>query len=640
MCGITGVYHFNNDEKTTKETVDKMRDTLAHRGPDGKGTFVSKDKKVGLGHRRLSIIDLSEKGAQPMTDEKEEIQIVYNGEVYNFKEIRKDLKNLGYDFKSETDTEVIMKSYQEWGVDCVKKFNGMFAFAIWDKEKERIFTARDHVGIKPFYYSVENGTFLFGSEIKAVLANPGFEKRFAEENVSYYLTFASLPAPYTLFESVKKLPAAHWMIVDKNGVQQKEYWNPLENNRYPKDESEEYYVNEIRRILKDSIEKQMVSDVPFGCFLSGGIDSSTNAALMSEALGEPVETFTIAARGYGEKYNELNYARKIVDMLGAKSHEITVNHDDLIKFLPKYAKYFDDPNGDQIDFLVYYISKLIKDSGVIVAQVGEGSDEIFAGYDSYILAVNLYNKIWKYAEKMPKFLKKIPHGILKLFSSPKFDFAKEYARRLKDEQKPYWGNAVPFAPTDKEKLFKKEYKEKLKKNHEYKEIESYYQDVIKIDPKADFLEKMMYLELKMRLPEVLLMRADKMAMAHSVETRVPFLDKRLIELAIRIPQSLKIKNGNGKRMLKKAVKGIIPDEIINREKKGFSGPMSEWLKKPETAKPLTDKIFNSKLRERDIINYDYVKKLIKNHQKGLVDNNFKIWNLISLSLWYDEWFGN
>ncbi len=640
MCGITGVYHFNNDEKTTKETVDKMRDTLAHRGPDGKGTFVSKDKKVGLGHRRLSIIDLSEKGAQPMTDEKEEIQIVYNGEVYNFKEIRKDLKNLGYDFKSETDTEVIMKSYQEWGVDCVKKFNGMFAFAIWDKEKERIFTARDHVGIKPFYYSVENGTFLFGSEIKAVLANPGFEKRFAEENVSYYLTFASLPAPYTLFESVKKLPAAHWMIVDKNGVQQKEYWNPLENNRYPKDESEEYYVNEIRRILKDSIEKQMVSDVPFGCFLSGGIDSSTNAALMSEALGEPVETFTIAARGYGEKYNELNYARKIVDMLGAKSHEITVNHDDLIKFLPKYAKYFDDPNGDQIDFLVYYISKLIKDSGVIVAQVGEGSDEIFAGYDSYILAVNLYNKIWKYAEKMPKFLKKIPHGILKLFSSPKFDFAKEYARRLKDEQKPYWGNAVPFAPTDKEKLLTKSYKEKLKKDHEYKEIESYYQDVTKIDPKADFLEKMMYLELKMRLPEVLLMRADKMAMAHSVETRVPFLDKRLVELAIRIPQSLKIKNGNGKRMLKKAVKEIIPDEIINREKKGFSGPMSEWLKKPETAKPLTDKIFNSKLRERDIINYDYVKKLIKNHQKGLVDNNFKIWNLISLSLWYDEWFGN
>ncbi len=640
MCGITGVYHFNNDKKTTKETVDDMRDTLAHRGPDGKGTFLSSEKKVGLGHRRLSIIDLSEKGAQPMTDEGGKIQIVYNGEVYNFKKIRSELENLGYDFRSKTDTEVIMKSYQEWGVDCVKRFNGMFAFAIWDEEKERMFVARDHVGIKPFYYSVKKGTFLFGSEIKAILANPDFKKEFAEENVSYYMTFASLPAPYTLFKNVKKLPSAHWMIIDKDGIEQKEYWNPLKDNQYPENESEEYYVNEIRKILKNSIEKQMVSDVPFGCFLSGGIDSSTNAALMSEALGGPVETFTIAAQGYGEKYNELEYARKIVKMLGAKSHEISVNHEDLVKFLPKYAKHFDDPNGDQIDFLVYYISKLIRDSGVIVAQVGEGSDEIFAGYETYILAVNLYNKIWKYAKKMPGFLKKIPYGLLKLFSSPKFDFVKEYARRLKDEQKPYWGNAVPFTPTDKEKLLTKSYKKKLEKDHEYKEIESYYQDVMKLDSDADFLEKMMYLELKMRLPEVLLMRADKMAMAHSIETRVPFLDKRLVELAIRIPQSLKIKNRNGKRMLKKAVKGIIPDEIINREKKGFSGPMSEWLKKPETAKPLTDIIFNSKLRERDIIDYDHVRKLIKNHQKGLVDNNFKIWNLISLSLWYDEWFGN
>jgi asparagine synthase (glutamine-hydrolysing) len=617
-----------------------MRDSLSHRGPDGKGTYISEDRKVGLGHRRLSILDLTQAGAQPMTDKNNEVEITYNGEVYNFKEIKKELKEKGYEFSSETDTEVIINSYKEWGVDCVKKFNGMFAFAIWDKKLNQLFVARDHIGIKPFYYAINNGSFIFGSEIKSILKNPNIKKELASENISYYLTFASLPAPFTLFKNIKKLPSAHWMIINKDGTKIKEYWNPLKDSNYSKNESEEYYIKEIKNILNDSIEKQMVSDVPFGCFLSGGIDSSTNAALMTKALGEPVETFTIAAKGYGEKYDELQYARKIVDMIGAKSHEITVNHNDLIKFLPKYAKHFDDPNGDQIDFLIYYISKLIRESGVIVAQVGEGSDEIFAGYDTTLKAKKLYEKIWKYAEKLPNFIKKIPYGILKLFNFSKLNFAKEYARKLANNEEPYWGHAIAFSPTDKRKLLTKDYKKSLEKNHEYKVVEKFYKKVEETDSKASFLEKMMYLELKIRLSELLLMRVDKMAMAHSIETRVPFLDKRLVELAIKIPDEMKLKNNETKYMLKKSVEGIIPDEIIYRKKQGFGAPMSEWLKNSETAKQLTDIIFNSKLKEENIINYDYVRKLIKDHQKGLVDNNFKIWNLMSLSLWYDKWFSN
>jgi asparagine synthase (glutamine-hydrolysing) len=277
---------------------------------------------------------------------------------------------------------------------------------------------------------------------------------------------------------------------------------------------------------------------------------------------------------------------------------------------------------------------------VIVAQVGEGSDEIFAGYDTTLKAKKLYEKIWKYAEKLPNFIKKIPYGILKLFNFSKLNFAKEYARKLANNEEPYWGHAIAFSPTDKRKLLTKDYKKSLEKNHEYKVVKKFYKKVEETDSKASFLEKMMYLELKIRLSELLLMRVDKMAMAHSIETRVPFLDKRLVELAIKIPDEMKLKNNETKYMLKKSVEGIIPDEIIYRKKQGFGAPMSEWLKNSETAKQLTDIIFNSKLKEENIINYDYVRKLIKDHQKGLVDNNFKIWNLMSLSLWYDKWFSN
>jgi asparagine synthase (glutamine-hydrolysing) len=639
MCGITGIYHFENKKRVQEEEIKRMRETLVHRGPDGKGLFISKDGRVGLGHRRLSIIDLTEAGAQPMTNRAKDVQVVYNGEIYNFKELREELRGLGYEFQSRTDTEVIVHGYKEWGVNCVTRFNGMFSFVLWDEKKRQLFAARDHIGIKPLYYALQNGTFYFGSEIKAILAHPDFKKEFEEKNASYYMTFASLPAPYTLFKNVRKLPAAHYLIIDSNGnVTEKEYWNPLRDNEYPKNSSEEYYIKEIRNILRDAIEKQMVSDVPFGCFLSGGVDSSTNATLMSEAMGKPVETFTIAAKGYGEKYDELRYARKIVDMLGAKSHEIMVGYEDLMKFIPSYGRYFDDPNGDQITFLVYYISKLIRESGVIVAQVGEGSDEMFAGYDTSLLATNLYEKIWKYAENLPKIIKKIPYGILHPLNFAKLGFSTEYARRLAKNQEPYWGHAIAFTPTEKEGLLTKDYKNQLVKNHEYDVIEQCYDKVEKTDPEADFLEKMVYLELKIRLPELLLMRVDRMAMAHSVETRVPFLDKRLVELAIHIPQNIKLKNGETKHILKKAVEGIIPNENIYREKQGFGAPIAEWMKKKETAKSLLDIISNSKLKERNIVNYKYLDKLVNIHQSGGRDHNFRIWNILSLSLWYDEWF--
>ena len=655
MCGISGIYHFNNSATTNEQVVVKMRDTLIHRGPDSAGLYISKDGKIGLGHRRLAIIDLSPAGHQPMTNENGSIWITYNGEIYNFQQIRPELEKRGHIFRSKSDTEVIIHAYEEYGFECLQKFNGMFAFVIWDERKQILFASRDHLGIKPFYYALQNGTFYFGSEIKAILAHPDFKKDLDENNISHYLTFSCLPAPFTLFKNVKKLPPAHFLIIDSSGnVRQEEYWNPVAEAslRYgaspvaktttydlqpTTDNNEEYYVSEIRKLLKDSIKSQMVSDVPFGCFLSGGVDSSTNAALMSEALGKPVETFSVGSKEF-EKYNEFQYSRKLAKTLGAKIHEIVIDEKHFLEFLPKFAYHFDDPNGDQVCLPLFWLAKLTRDSGVIVIQIGEGSDEIFTGYDTYIKAANLYNSWWQWLEKLPEFIRKSLWSGSLIINHPRFDFYKEYLRRLKDHQEPFWGNAIAFGDYQKEKLLTPQFKNSLSRSS-YSIIENYYNEIKGIDNKADFLKHLTYLELKHRLPELLLMRADKMTMAHSVEGRVPFLDHRLVELAFQIPTAIKIKNNTSKYILKKAVEGIIPSEIIWRKKQGFATPMSEWLK-PESpiSKELINIIFQSKLRERNLLNYDYIKKLVYSHQRQNTEHNFRIWNLITLSLWYDYWF--
>ncbi|MAF80326.1 asparagine synthase (glutamine-hydrolyzing) [bacterium] len=628
MCGITGIYNLNKKE-VQKADLISMRDVLEHRGPDDEGTYISPDLRVGLAHRRLSIIDLTEAGHQPMTNEDKTIWITYNGEIYNFQSLRKELERRGHTFRSKSDTEVIIHAYEEYGAECVKKFNGMFAFVIWDEKKKTLFAARDQLGIKPLYYSFENGRFLFGSEIKAILKHPDFKKELNENNISYYLTFGCMPAPHTLFKGVQKLPSAHTLTIDSSGkLKTEEYWNPASNTEK---HSEEPYASETKLLLEDSIKKQMVSDVPFGCFLSGGIDSSTNAALMSRALGEPVETFSIGVKDFKEQYNEFKHSRKIADLLGAKKHEVLVGREDFINFLPEFSAHTDDPNADHICFLVYSISKLARDNGVIVAQVGEGADEIFAGYDSYLRAARLL-PFWKIARRLPIFLRRMS----KVFA--KSAFSRIYADRLVLGQEPFWGHAVAFSGSMKDKLLSPHFARRMPQDPAYQVIQDLYAEIDSADPNADNLKRMAYVDIKIRLAEFLLMRVDRMAMANSIETRVPFLDHRLVELAMSIPQDLKIKGSKTKNVLKQAVRGIIPDEIIDRKKQGFGAPVAEWLKNRETAKEFTDIIFNSKLKERKLFDYEYIKSLIKEHQSGKENHTFRIWNLITLSLWYDYWF--
>ncbi len=634
MCGISGVFHFQNSQCVEKKILKQMADSIAHRGPDDEGFYVSSDEKLGFGFRRLSIIDLSPTGHQPMTNEDKTVWAMFNGEIYNFQELRQELIKKGHVFESQSDTETIIHGYEEEDLAIVERLNGMFAIALWDEKKKRLWLVRDRLGIKPIYYTVQNGTLIFGSEIKAILAHPEVKKKLNEEALFHYLTFACCPAPYTLFEGIKKLPAGWYLTVDEKGVKEHQYWDAIGGKEAGK-KSEEDYIKNIRDILTDSVQRQMVCDVPFGVFLSGGIDSSTNVALMTAARGQPVDSFSINVKEL-PKYDEFKWARKVAQIFQSRHHEITVGPQDLMSFLPTLAHHADDPNGDPVCFPLYAISKLIRESGVIVAQVGEGSDELFAGYDHYRIVVDFWKKWWQKLEALPRPLKKMLFELSKITKNPGHDLHRDQLRKLAQAEEFFWGGAIAFSEFSKWDIFTQDFRRRMEGRTSFDVIKPYYEKMDREAPNADFLTRMVYLELKIRLPELLLMRVDKITMANSIESRVPFLDHRLVELAMQIPMDLKIKNGVSKYILKQAVRGILPDDVIDRKKQGFGAPVGEWLN-TALRQELPEVLWKSKIWEANIFDRSVVEKLVQNHQDGKAEASFRIWNLITLALWYDRW---
>jgi asparagine synthase (glutamine-hydrolysing) len=650
MCGICGVYEYGAAAPAVTESlVVEMRDTMQHRGPDDAGVYVTEDRRVGLGHRRLSIVDLSPAGHNPMPNEDHRVWITFNGEIYNHARLKTRLLDAGHEYRSRTDTETIIHLYEERGLDFVNDLEGDFAIALWDEERRRLVLARDRVGVKPLYYTVTGGRLIFGSEIKAILAHPGVERDVDEEALYHYLTFLTTPAPQSLFAGVQKLPPGCLLTCDSNGdVKVTRYWDAIVPAASP-DLGEDECAAEVLRLLTESIEKRMMSDVPFGVFLSGGVDSTANVALMARMMNRPVRTFTVGFRD-DPTYNELEEARFVARRFNTDHHEVVISQRELIEFLPDLIFHQDEPIADPVCVPLYYVSKLARESGTIVVQVGEGSDELFCGYRAYASYLNLHNYLWRHMIHLPPFARRGVAAIGQLLSDagivrilPKGrKLLPDMLRRFAEGEELFWSGAFVFDEVHKRGLFTSEALKRLNGRAPGGVVSSHtvvrenFDRLLAERPDADQLDRMIYHELKLRLAELLLMRVDKITMATSVEARVPFLDHKLVEFAMSLPTRMKYRGGETKHILKKALRGVIPDEVITRKKKGFGVPINEWML-DRLGGFVESALFNSGLRRRGLFDYDFIKRLLSDHRSRRVNYSFYLWSLLNLSLWYDRW---
>ena len=633
MCGIVGIFNFNNEDKVNENLLVKMRDIMIHRGPDDFGLWISKDEKVGLAHRRLSIIDTSSKASQPMSNEDNSIFIVFNGEIYNHSEIRPELERLGHRFKTDhSDTEVIVHAFEEWGIDCIQKFRGMFAFAIWDNNKKELYLVRDRIGIKPIYYTKKDGRVIFASEIKSILVDPKIKREVNSEGFYHFLSFLATPAPQTMFKDIFKLPAGCYLKIFKDGRSEiTKYWDVFDYTKPLTNVSENEITERIISELRTSVKYRKISDVPVGVFLSGGIDSSTNLALFSEDSSEKINAFTIGYEGENATCeNEFKYAKLMASIINTDYHEKILNVNDFINFFKTLIFHQDEPIADPVCFPVYAVSKLAKDNGVTVCQVGEGSDELFWGYPSWKTMLDLYNINSK---KYLNLVKKIGLYSLKMIGREEKSYY-EWLRRGLSNEPLFWGGIEIFFDNEKRNLLSDDLKKEFKNYSSFEAIRNIYENFLDKAWEKTPLAWMSYLDLNYRLPELLLMRVDKMSMAVSLEARVPFLDHKFVELAMSIPQDIKAKNGDLKYILKKAVKGIIPDAIINRKKQGFAVPIHEWFSQ-ELGNFAFEKLKGFSKRT-NYFNPKHIDNLITsvNSKKHTAD---RLWYLLNFVLWHEEW---
>jgi asparagine synthase (glutamine-hydrolysing) len=644
MCGIAGIFEYASSRSVNGEALIRMRDTMVHRGPDGAGIWLSPDGRMGLAHRRLAIVDLSEAASQPMCNEDQSVWVTFNGEIYNHVELRKDLLKGGHIFKTDhCDTEVIVHGYEEWGVDgLVSRMDGDFAIGLWDLRKQKLFLIRDRIGVKPLYFSNQNGRVAFASEIKALFNYPGIASEIDLSAMQHYLTFLTTPAPSTMFKGIAKVPAGYLVEVSRNGlVSSRRYWDALPGQsnfakmgRTGSRESEAEIANEITRRLSDSVSKRMMSDVPIGVLLSGGIDSSTNVAMMSAISQRPVETFTVGFKGFPEM-NEFHQAQSIAKAFGTNHHEIVIDRPDMEGYIKTLVRTQDEPLADWVCIPLYFVSRLARQSGVTVVQVGEGSDEEFSGYGHYLKYAGVYRYLWKPLAKLPKAVRQgLASGTGYLASLfPALQLHAEFMHRAAEERELFWGGSIVYWDCYKRLLLQTKSSDA---SDAFDVVRTILQRYDAGGTGEDFLNRMIYLEFKLRLPELLLMRVDKITMSTSLEARVPYLDHRLVELAMDIPGHLKISGRNAKHLLKKAVAGLIPRETIARKKMGFDVPMSSWLR-GEFGREAESRILNSYFVKDGIFDANFIRNLFLSHRAGHEQAMF-IWVLFNLVEWYQCWF--
>lgn len=664
MCGIAGLYCYGDRLRVEEPILTRMRDTMIHRGPDGGANWMSADGRVGLAHRRLSIIDLSTVASQPMPNEDETVWVTFNGEIYNHAGLRHELVEAGHTFRTDhSDTEVIVHGYEQWGIEgLLERIEGDYAIGLWDANKEKLFLFRDRIGVKPLYFSLQDGAILFASEIKAILAHPSVARDVDPIAMYHYLSFLTTPAPLTMFKGVFKLPAGHFLEVGVGGsFKATRYWDAVPGKGIPKSDlagkdwpmREQYYIKGIRDRLTSAVEKRMMSDVPFGVFLSGGVDSSTNVALMSRYMDRPVDTFTVGFKDH-QHMNELNEASLVAKTFKTNHHEVLIDGRDMRGYLSNLIHHQDEPIADWVCIPLYFVSKLAKDSGVTVVQVGEGADEQFCGYASYMGYLELYKNYWQpFRTYLPSPLQRAAAGLAGVAADfrPGLGMYADIIDRASRNREHFWSGAMVFPESVKSKLI---VADKLRSDAPSELIassllpKSYLEpdtfNVIRffnetIDgnhPGQDILTRMIYNEFKLRLPELLLMRVDKIAMSVSIEARVPFLDHHLVDYTMDIPMDDKVHGDVAKYLLKKAVEGIIPNEIIYRKKMGFGAPMSQWMR-GDFGQQVEAAILGSRLLDRGWFDRPFIANLAKEHRDNRRDNSLYLWTLYNLTAWYDYW---
>ena len=630
MCGICGVVRLDpRAPPADAAALRTMAAAMAHRGPDSDGVYVASDAAAGLGFRRLSIVDLAG-GDQPMSNEDGSVWLVFNGEIYNHRDHREPLRARGHTFRTSSDSEVILHLYEEYGEDCVHHLRGMFAFAIWDTRRQRLLLARDRMGIKPLYHAVQGGQLRFASEIKALLALPDAARRLDDAALSQYLTFAAVPAPRTMFQGIEKLPPGHRLVVDlARGTRRLERdWQPLPSTAdLNQARSPEEWVERLEALVRESIGLRMMSDVPYGAFLSGGLDSSLNVALMVELADRPVSTFSVAIEG-DPRSDELLHARRVAERYGTRHHETVIGEQHFLDYLPRLAWQQDEPLADPVCVPLHYLSEQARASGTKVVQVGEGADELFSGYRGYAFFADFHRRVWRPYRLLPGPLRRAAS----LLAAPHLTLDRaDILERASRDGELYWGGAIAFFDTHKRRLMGDD-------GVGADTVARLYRDVDQALPWASQLDRMIGIELRQRLPELLLMRVDKVTMGSSIEARVPYLDHKLVEFALAMPPDVKYRDGVTKWALKRVADRVGLDRaLVERPKQGFCGSATNMLS-PRLLRHAEDNILSSPLvRER--FDAAYVRMLLREHRDGHYGHNFRLWTLWNLAAWHDQWFG-
>ena len=621
MCGIAGKFNFDPHRGIDRERLTAMTSVIAHRGPDADGFYVGDG--IGLGHRRLSIIDLST-GDQPLSNEERTIWVVFNGEIYNFADIRSELEAHGHRFRTHSDTEVIVHAYEQWGDDAVDRFRGMFAFALWDEPRRRLLLVRDRIGVKPLYFSPTDAGITFGSEIKALLEDPDVPRDWSAEALDAYLTLQYVPSPQTIYRSVFKLPAAHLLVAEHGSISVRRYWDlQFTGDGDPAREHE--YLDRLEALVNESVRLRLVSDVPLGAFLSGGIDSSAVVASMAEACG--ADRVITTSVGFDEgAFNELEHARVVARHLGVRQHEKIVRSD-IADLLPTLAWHLDEPFADSSAVPTYYVSQAARQH-VTVALSGDGGDELWAGYARHrVEQWELTARQWlgdsggriagRVAARLPLAVKGA-RSLRHLALSPGDACARKHAYGL-------------FDADVRHSLYSPDFARAVRDADPFAGFRAAYDACRSRDP----LDRALYVDVRTYLVDDIMTKVDKMSMAVSLESREPLLDHKLLEFAATVPAALKLKHGQGKYLLRRLLGRRIPASIVDRPKQGFAAPIGEWLRGPLA--PMVDGLLpDGRLRDRGVFDDRAVAAMWREHRGGAHDHRHRLWSLVMLELWFRQ----